>query len=220
MSSVRCTTGCPCSTSGCRRTPGRHQGPAGLAGARCRARSTALPPAARRRLRCVASDGPAEAGEDRPEAVQVPFPGTSSQLPRHTGPRFLHAGHRSPGHRPCLPSRDGPLVTSLRQARSYQARSRSGQACSHQARASTVATHAPAAQGGAGKKPPAPNGAARRVPPRFRLPVSLPVPRPASRHRRRVELSVQRERRPREASAARYRSGQPPGELEAVACRG
>ncbi len=30
---------------------------------------------------------------------------------------------------------------------------------------------------------------------------------------------MQRETRPREAFVARYRSGQPPGELEAVACR-
>ena len=46
LSSVRCTTGCPCSTSGCRRTPGRHQGPAGPAEARYRTRCTGPPPAA------------------------------------------------------------------------------------------------------------------------------------------------------------------------------
>jgi len=47
--------------------------------------------------------------------------------------------------------------------------------------------------------------------------VSLPSGQPASRYLVRVELYVQRETRPREAFAARYRSGQPPGELEAVA---
>ena len=45
-SSVPCMTGRPCSTSGCRRTPGRHQAPARQAGARCRTWSTGPPPAA------------------------------------------------------------------------------------------------------------------------------------------------------------------------------
>ena len=49
--------------------------------------------------------------------------------------------------------------------------------------------------------------------------MSLPSGQPASRYLVRVELHVQRETRPREAFAARYRSGQPPGELEAVARR-
>ena len=46
LSSVPCTTWRPCSTSGCRRTSDRHQGPTGLAEARCRTWSTGLPPTA------------------------------------------------------------------------------------------------------------------------------------------------------------------------------
>ena len=58
-----------------------------------------------------------------------------------------------------------------------------------------------------------------RPPVSWPSPVSLPSGQPASRYQVRVELYVQRETRPREAFAARYRSGQPPGELEAVARR-
>jgi hypothetical protein len=46
LSSVACTKWRPCSTSGCRRRPGRHPGPSGPAEARCRTWSTGLPPAA------------------------------------------------------------------------------------------------------------------------------------------------------------------------------
>jgi len=46
LSSVPRTTWRPCSTSGRRRTPDRHRGPEGLAEARCRTRSTGLPPMA------------------------------------------------------------------------------------------------------------------------------------------------------------------------------
>ena len=46
LSSGGRTTWRPCSTSGCRCTPDRHPGPEGLAEARCRTRSTRLPPAA------------------------------------------------------------------------------------------------------------------------------------------------------------------------------
>ena len=49
--------------------------------------------------------------------------------------------------------------------------------------------------------------------------MSLPSGQPASRYLVRVELYVQRETRPREAFAARYRSGQPPADPEAVARR-
>jgi len=46
LSSGARTTWRPCSTSGCRRTPDRHRGPEGPAEARCRTRSTRLPPTA------------------------------------------------------------------------------------------------------------------------------------------------------------------------------
>ena len=112
LSSVRCTTGCPCSTSGCRRAwpPSGTSRPSGSAIPHKEHWTTS---SGRRRLRCVASDAPAGARPGLTGSCSGPVSRDIVATDEARGAMIPPCGTPgSPGPRPSRRSPGRPLVTS------------------------------------------------------------------------------------------------------------